>query len=391
MKIGLFIDTFYPMVDGVVKVVDNYARELSKTDEVIVFCPRTDKKKMPDVPYKIVQCPCIPMPGTDYGAPMPFFSRSFKRELDRSGLDIVHIHSPFTVGKEGVKYARKHKIPVIATIHSQYDRDLKKGVGMGIRYKISLAFLMKTFNSVDKCYAVNQKTGEHFIEELGLKTPCAVLRNASELQPVESKKAAYKLVNETFSLKENEKVYLYVGRIDFIKNLEFLVESLSILKQNGRPFKMLFVGDGHDGQALADLVEAKGLTDDVVFCGRINDKDLLSAIYARARLLLFPSLYDANSLVQLEASGQNTPAVFIKGSITSSTTIDNVNAFWSEDDPTAFAQKIMEIEDDKELYSSVAKGAKRDLYLTWSKAVAFARKTYLKHIEEYKEKGISKK
>ena len=47
MKIGLFIDTFYPMVDGVVKVVDNYARELSKTDEVIVFCPRTDKKTNP--------------------------------------------------------------------------------------------------------------------------------------------------------------------------------------------------------------------------------------------------------------------------------------------------------------------------------------------------------
>ncbi len=331
------------------------------------------------------------MPGTDYGAPMPFFSRSFKKALDRSELDIVHIHSPFTVGKEGVKYARKHNIPVIATIHSQYDRDLKKGVGMGIRYKISLAFLMKTFNSVDKCYSVNQKTGEHFIEELGLKTPCAVLRNASELQPVESKRAAYKLVNETFGLKENEKVYLYVGRIDFIKNLEFLVEALSVLKQNGRQFKMLFVGDGHDSEPLTALVEEKGLIENVVFCGRITDKDLLSAIYARARLLLFPSLYDTNSLVQLEASGQNTPAVFIKGSITASTTIDNVNAFWSEDDPVSYAEKVMQIEDDKDLYSSVAKGAKRDLFLTWQKSVAFARKTYEKHIKEYKEKGISKK
>ena len=25
-KVGLFIDTWYPMVDGVIKVVDNYAR-----------------------------------------------------------------------------------------------------------------------------------------------------------------------------------------------------------------------------------------------------------------------------------------------------------------------------------------------------------------------------
>ena len=28
MKVGLFIDTWYPMVDGVIKVVDNYARRL---------------------------------------------------------------------------------------------------------------------------------------------------------------------------------------------------------------------------------------------------------------------------------------------------------------------------------------------------------------------------
>ena len=29
-KVGLFIDTWYPMVDGVIKVVDNYARRLVK-------------------------------------------------------------------------------------------------------------------------------------------------------------------------------------------------------------------------------------------------------------------------------------------------------------------------------------------------------------------------
>jgi hypothetical protein len=28
LKIGLFIDTFFPMVDGVIMVVDNYARRL---------------------------------------------------------------------------------------------------------------------------------------------------------------------------------------------------------------------------------------------------------------------------------------------------------------------------------------------------------------------------
>ena len=40
-KVGLFIDTWYPMVDGVIKVVDNYARRLIQYCDVVVFCPET--------------------------------------------------------------------------------------------------------------------------------------------------------------------------------------------------------------------------------------------------------------------------------------------------------------------------------------------------------------
>ena len=36
ITIGLFIDTFFPMIDGVVMVVDNYAKELSKYANVII-------------------------------------------------------------------------------------------------------------------------------------------------------------------------------------------------------------------------------------------------------------------------------------------------------------------------------------------------------------------
>ena len=37
MKVGLFIDTWYPMVDGVIKVVDNYARRLVQYCDVVVL------------------------------------------------------------------------------------------------------------------------------------------------------------------------------------------------------------------------------------------------------------------------------------------------------------------------------------------------------------------
>ena len=39
ITIGIFSDSFYPMTDGVVMVVDNYARRLAKYANVIVFAP----------------------------------------------------------------------------------------------------------------------------------------------------------------------------------------------------------------------------------------------------------------------------------------------------------------------------------------------------------------
>ena len=40
MTIGLFTDTFYPFADGVIMVVDNYARRLVKYADVTVFAPK---------------------------------------------------------------------------------------------------------------------------------------------------------------------------------------------------------------------------------------------------------------------------------------------------------------------------------------------------------------
>lgn len=103
-KVGLFIDTWYPMVDGVIKVVDNYARRLVKYCDVVVFCPATrNYRKAEDdaLPYKVVRCNSLPMSGNDYDIPTSVLDPRFDAQLIRSGIDLVHIHSPFSVGGPG--------------------------------------------------------------------------------------------------------------------------------------------------------------------------------------------------------------------------------------------------------------------------------------------------
>ena len=107
-KVGLFIDTWYPMVDGVIKVVDNYARRLVQYCEVVVFCPEVRgyrREADEGLPYKVVRCHSLPLLHNDYDIPAPALDPHFEAQLIRSGIDFVHIHSPFSVGLAGVLYA----------------------------------------------------------------------------------------------------------------------------------------------------------------------------------------------------------------------------------------------------------------------------------------------
>ena len=83
ITIGLFNDSFYPMTDGVINVVDNYARLLSKRANVIVFVPSYPNNYYDDttLPYKVVRCKSIKIPFLDYSLPMPKLDIKFLKEF----------------------------------------------------------------------------------------------------------------------------------------------------------------------------------------------------------------------------------------------------------------------------------------------------------------------
>ena len=93
---------------------------------------------------------------------------------------------------------------------------------------------------------------------------------------------------------------------------------------------MFFIGKGQDEEVLIKLINKNNLNKEVIMCGKITNRKLLADFYARSDLFLFPSLYDASSIVQIEAASQKTPVLFIKGAATASNVTNNVNGFISE-------------------------------------------------------------
>ena len=381
LKVGLFTDSFFPMIDGVCMVVNNYAKYLSKYCNVVVIAPKYNGTfKDEKLPYKVIRANSIKVPTIDYDLATPKLDLKFLKELDKLDLDVVHIHSPFSIGKAGLKYAKKHKCVLVGTMHSQYKSDFKRTVKSETISSFLTSKLMDVYNECDLCYAVNYSTAEIYYKDYGYKTMPKVLNNATEMTYLEEND---NYINDLYNLDNDTKVFLFVGRINELKNIYFLIDSLvEFNKISDLKYKMFFVGNGQDEDKFIDYVNNKKMSDYVIMCGRVLDRDILRKYYKRADLFLFPSLYDASSIVQIEAASQKLPGLFLKDSATSYTIENDVNGFISLNDPKEYAKRINEIMNNKKLYDEVSNNCYEQVYKTWDDRVLELYNDYLSFFKE---------
>lgn len=381
INIGFFVDTFFPMIDGVIMVVDNYAKRLSKYANVYVFAPASPGEIYDDTKfnYHVIRCKSLGLSFIDYSLPIPDLDSKFKNELNGIKLDLIHIHSPFTIGRMGVKYALNHNIPLVATFHSQYRQDFFRATKSNFMANHLTRIIIKMFNKCDECWTMNKDIARIFFKEYGYKTMPKLINNATEMVPIKNVKASNEKINKLYNISSDEKVLLFVGRINKLKNIDLIIESLRHVKNIN--YKMLFIGNGQDERYLNLLIDRYKLNDKVIMCGRIINREILAEYYARADLFLFPSMYDSNSLVQIEAASQKTPTLFVEGSATSSKVEDGVNGFIAENNSKKYALKIEKILNNDKLLKKVSENAFKDLYISWDDEVENVYKEYLRLIE----------
>lgn len=206
LKIGLFNDTFYPNVDGVVNVVDNYARELSKIADVVVVVPSYGKKNHDETrPYKVIRVKSVSIQMVGYRVATPKLDWKTKSALLNEGFDIIHIHSPFSIGKLGLWLGDITNTPVVATMHSQFKRDFLRYVKFDRVASYITKKLMNVYNSCDECWAVSKKIGELFVS-YGYKYTPFVMENVTMMQRLDNVEAAKEEINQKYHLNSNEKV-----------------------------------------------------------------------------------------------------------------------------------------------------------------------------------------
>jgi len=390
ITIGIFNDSFFPWADGVISVVDNYAKRLVKYANVIVFVPRYKNMEFDDttLPYKVVRCKSIKFSNIEYFIPTPDIDIEFEKELKKYKLDIVHIHSPYFIGRNGIRYAKKHNIPVVATMHSQFKQDYERFIKNEKICMMLTHKLIREFNKCDECWAVNSEVARIFYEEYGYKEMPRVMNNATEMLPVKDSNKSIDRINKLHNINKDDKVFLFVGRLNILKNILFIVDSLKRVEELKTKFtwKMIFIGYGQDEDVLKNKIKDLNLEDNIILTGKVTDRNLLADYYARGDLFLFPSLYDASSIVQIEAASQKTPGLFLEEAATAATIKNNHNGFLAKNNIDDYANRIIEIMDNTKLYSEVKENAFKEIYKNWDDVIDEVYQLYLKLMEKYNDK-----
>lgn len=83
-------------------------------------------------------------------------------------------------------------------------------------------------------------------------------------------------------------IIIFIGRLTKVKNLPMLVNAISILKERGQHYNLVFIGDGEEGNNLKSLVKNLNLEKQVWFFGECYDEKTNAELIYNADLCVAP-------------------------------------------------------------------------------------------------------
>lgn len=376
LKVGIFNDSFPPVIDGVSQVLVNYGKILTQNGcEVTVVTPRY-KGAVYDYPYEVMTYTSFnPGDRIGYRVGIPFGPKSISAARDKN-FDIMHIHAPLASSVMVRNVNRKSKVPVILTYHSKYDIDFLERMDNKLIQNIAVRFVRSNLYAADEIWAVSSGC-EESLRRMGYNGDFRVMENGTDFPFGKASGEAMDALRAKYSITDDETVFLYVGRLMWYKNVKLITDTLKVCRDKGLKFRFIMVGGGYDADAIKARFNELGLENNVIYTGLIRDREYLRIFYSIADVFLFPSTYDTSGIVVKEAAACSCPSVMVRNSCASEGSVDGVSAYLIEEQPEDFARVLLGAASDRAKNRLVGENAAKTLYLPWETAVDKAQKRYL--------------
>jgi len=155
-------------------------------------------------------------------------------------------------------------------------------------------------------------------------------------------------------LKEREKFILAVGRLDYQKGFDMLIEAYSKLDTN---WKLKIIGEGKGRDNLNKLIEQKKLENKVILVGR--KKDVIN-YYQRASIFVLSSRFEGFPNVLCEAMACGCPSIAFDCKTGPANMIDDGEngVLVESDNINKLSLSIQKLIDDKQIRDKLSKNGK---------------------------------
>jgi glycosyltransferase involved in cell wall biosynthesis len=212
--IGIFNDSFPPIMDGVSLTTENYAYWLHKKNQpVCVVTPKAPHCSRYPKPFPVYLYTSIPIIGRKpYRFGLPDMDPLFQRKIDRIQFGLVHAHCPFSSGILALRIAKEQKIPLVATFHSKYRDDFQRSLHNKRVANLMIKEVIRFYEKADEVW-IPQASVEETIREYGFKGKVEVVNNGNDFSNNEPVEPLKKTAREYLGVSENEMVLLFVGNI----------------------------------------------------------------------------------------------------------------------------------------------------------------------------------
>ncbi|RQD77902.1 MAG: glycosyltransferase family 4 protein [Candidatus Syntrophonatronum acetioxidans] len=353
MKIGIFTDSFRPYKSGVVRSIESFSNRLtSMGHEVYVFGPHYPNCEKEERVFRFISIPAPTQP--DFTLPIPI-SLKLGKTIKDLGIDIIHVQSPFLLGRLGVKFAKRYNIPLVFTYHTMYDQYVHY-VPFGASISKKLIQKMGT-SFCNQCDLVIAPTGivEDHLKRLGVKTPVVKISTGIDMEEFHDMNS--KWLRENYQYKDDETLLLHVGRMGKEKNIPFLLKAFKEILKEEPGARLIIVGGGPEENTLKTLAKDMELGEYVRFTGMLPRNRVADA-YAGADIFVFASLTETQGLVLCEAKTAGIPLVAIKALGAAEMVEDNEDGFLTSNSLEEFVDRVLLLIKDKNLRKRMGERAR---------------------------------
>jgi glycosyltransferase involved in cell wall biosynthesis len=346
MRIGMFTDTYTPQINGVVTSINSFTEELQKRGhEVFIFAPQIKDAEKKDNVFYFKSFKYAPMPEHHIAYSLSGHLRAFK-DLK---LDILHSHTPFSLGWLALYLAKQYSLPLAHTYHTlfiEYVHYVPTALGRKIGVWLSTNASRRYCHGCDLTIVPSEAMRLE-LQKYGVLNEIDVIPTGVNDHFRENGNAQNIL--RRHNIAPETEIIAYAGRLAKEKNVEFLLHMYKEILKVRANILFAIIGDGPHRPLLEKLAADLGIKDRILFTGYISDKAELASWYKAARVFVFSSLTETQGLVILEAMSVGTPVVAIDAMGISDIIHQNIGGLASSPDISEFALKLTQLLSNAEL------------------------------------------